>query len=155
MKKVLLGLLVAGALSVGVFFYLREYLAKAEIHTRIDNMIEQTNGYRHGLSTKDDDLLAYFVIDKYDQTAPHPYQWLETWKAENWNPDFERKITEVNILEHTPTDAKVEFTVLEGLKGNEQKGLKAAQSSFKYDANLTFDTGANLWKIRSLRRKGG
>ena len=154
MKKVLLVLLVAAGIGVGAFIYLREYLAKVEIGTRIDDLISQSGGLRLSLATKDSDLLAFFDLGKYDPQAPNPYLWIETWKYENRSPDFERSVKELQILEHDKTDARVEFTLQEGLRGDEKKGIAAQKSEFRYQALLVFDSTFSLWKIRSLRRTG-
>jgi hypothetical protein len=154
MKKLFVGVVLAAALTGAVVYLLRDYLARSEIRARIQALFEQSNGMRPTLATKDYDLLAFFDVDGYEKGIPGPHEWVEQWKWENGNPDWERKIDKLEVLEHTPERSRVDFTTLEGPKANPARGAAANQTPFGYEAGLVYDKAAQAWKIRSLKRKG-
>jgi hypothetical protein len=156
MKKFLLGLLLAIGLAVGVVFFLKDYLAKADLEKRVENLFNISNGMRTGLSTRESDLMVFFVdSERYDPQVPRPEQWIAQWAWENRAPDFDRKVATFKVLEHSPSDAYVEFTVQEGLKGEGSRGISSDMKTFSYEARMSYDAAGSVWKIKSLKRKDG
>lgn len=152
MKKIIIAVILVIGVGAAAFIFLRDQFTKSQVEVRISDLVDHMNGYRTGFNVQDHDLMAFFDLDKYDQNAVHPYAWIESWKLDNQNSEFIRDLTEFKVINEQEERVDVEFTLNEGLKGYESKGIEAQMSPFKYSATLIYDSNKTMWLIVKLTR---